>query len=478
MGRIIARSLTVLLPLSQLTAALTVQPEAAARVSVETLTSTYTDTVTRTITSLSASTTTTTCATQSYADPFCTLDGAWSLVGNWFQQWCSGVSLEGGTTVTSANYASLYECELICWQLSTECNGVNYNTAIRACYLLTGSLTATSAASYRAAMRFTTNPCTVTETSISTGLMTQTSTIVSVVTYTSTITMPDILSTQTGSVSVMPTSTSYANFHISSRSIQFYPRNFQHSGHLPGNHYSLLSLASVSASIVDSSSFTTSEKSSMPNQPSAAASSSIAIQLSSSHSPSSSDTLTLTPSSRLAMSTTSRPAITSSSALSLHPSPWVSLQSSSQNIASTTSIHASSSPESTKLPQASTSVPYMPSFTNQSTNLPSHLTPPQPAISTYNSSLPESASSHGGHSTTFTILTTQVHTVTSCPDQVTDCPNTDKTTFLTTETITVGTTIYPVTAVMASPTILQPAEDVYTEVSTVYFTNIVTISAC
>ncbi|OJZ81648.1 hypothetical protein ASPFODRAFT_37435 [Aspergillus luchuensis CBS 106.47] len=192
---------------------------------------------------------------------------------------------------------------------------------------------------------------------------------------------------------------------------------------------------------------------------SAAASSSIAIQLSSSHSPSSSDTLTFTPSSRLAMFTISRPAITSSSALSLHPSSW-------------------SSPESTKLPQASTSVPYMPSFTNQSTNLPSHLTPPQPAVHTYDSSLPESASSPGGHSTTSTILTTQVHTVTSCPEQVTDCPTTDKTTFLTTETITVGTTICPVTAVMASPTILQPADDVYTEVSTVYFTNIVTVSAC
>ncbi|PYH31639.1 uncharacterized protein BO87DRAFT_442339 [Aspergillus neoniger CBS 115656] len=429
MGRIIARFLTVLLPLTQLTAALTVQPEAAARVSVETLTFTYIDTVTSTITSLSAlTTTTTTCANQSYADPFRTLNGAWSLAGNWFQQWCSGVSLEGGTTVTSANYASLYECELICWQLSTECNGINHNTAIRACYLLTGSLTATSAASYRAAMRFTTNPCTVTETSISTGLLTQTSTIVSVVTYTPTVTIPDILSTQTGSVSVMPTSTSPVAV----------------SGSIPA-----ISSTRVTSLGTTTPSSASTSKPRYFNIYSEFKTCGVYYLASCNH-------------IKLGFIFTFK--------------PWVSLQSSSQYIASTTSIHASSSPESTKLPQTSTSVPYMPSFTNQSTNLPSRLTPPQPAIHTYNRSLPESASSPGGHSTPSTILTTQVHTVTSCPDQVTDCPTTDKATFLTTETITVGTTICPVTPVMASPTILQPADDVYTEVSTVYFTNIVTIS--
>lgn len=91
MRRLIAQALAVWVFLAHLNAALTVQPEAAASVSVVTWTSTYTDTVTSTITSTSALTTTaTTCATKSYADPFFTSDGAWPLVGNWFQQWCFG----------------------------------------------------------------------------------------------------------------------------------------------------------------------------------------------------------------------------------------------------------------------------------------------------------------------------------------------------------------------------------------------------
>lgn len=116
----------------------------------------------------------------------------------------SGVSLECGTTISSANYASLYACELLCYQSQTVCDGVNYNTANHVCYLLTGSLTSTSGASYRTAMRFTTNPCTVTETSISTGVSTETSTV----------TILDTSSTQTSCASVVPSATSLSQYPI------------------------------------------------------------------------------------------------------------------------------------------------------------------------------------------------------------------------------------------------------------------------
>ncbi|PYH55707.1 uncharacterized protein BO96DRAFT_457488 [Aspergillus niger CBS 101883] len=480
MGRLIAQALAVLVSLAHLNVALTVQPEAAASVSVVTWTSTYADTVTSTITSTSALTTTaTTCAAKTYADPFCTSDGAWSLAGNWFQQWCSGVSLEGGTTISSANYASLYACELLCYQSQTVCNGVNYNTANHACYLLTGSLTATSAASYRAAMRFTTNPCTVTETSISTGVSTETSTVLSVATYTSIITILDTSFTQTSSASTVPSATFPVSVSNSAPAMSG-TRAISLGTTTPSSTSTSTleipsSSVSVSASVADSSSSITTGKPSMLNQPSAAANSSSAIRPSSSHSPSSGNGFTYTPSSMPAVSTTSRSIVASSSASSLlHSSSSVPIQPSSQYTVSSSSTHTLPSPKSSEISQSSTSVSYKPSSPKNSI-IP---TISQSAINTNRSNLSDSSPASAGLPTTSTLLTTQIRTVTSCPGSVTDCPARGKTTFLTTEIITVGTTICHVTAAMASPTILQPAHDVHTETLTVYVTNIVTISSC
>ncbi|KAJ5547306.1 hypothetical protein N7494_004891 [Penicillium frequentans] len=92
--------------------------------------------------------------------------------------------------------------------------------------------------------------------------------------------------------------------------------------------------------------------------------------------------------------------------------------------------------------------------------------------------------------TTSTVLTTSVHTVTACPSSVKNCPASDKTTYVTTETIIDYTTVCPVTESAtqafaatdigeASPTKTATSidNDQYTT-STVFTTSVHTVTAC
>ncbi|KAJ5933675.1 hypothetical protein N7454_006004 [Penicillium verhagenii] len=93
-----------------------------------------------------------------------------------------------------------------------------------------------------------------------------------------------------------------------------------------------------------------------------------------------------------------------------------------------------------------------------------------------------------GQFTTSTIVTTQVRTITSCAASVTDCPARDRSTFLTTETVVVGTTICPVTATETGvgaggniATMTAPpaqASSLQMTTSTVFTTQLRTVTAC
>ncbi|KAL2788158.1 hypothetical protein BJX66DRAFT_264640 [Aspergillus keveii] len=86
---------------------------------------------------------------------------------------------------------------------------------------------------------------------------------------------------------------------------------------------------------------------------------------------------------------------------------------------------------------------------------------------------------------TSTVTVTEVHTLTACPSFVRDCPASEQTTYTTTETIDIYTTICPVAATETSlpdvpittqAPLLHPAE--VTTISTVYQTSVHTITAC
>jgi hypothetical protein len=87
--------------------------------------------------------------------------------------------------------------------------------------------------------------------------------------------------------------------------------------------------------------------------------------------------------------------------------------------------------------------------------------------------------------TTLTVTVTEVHTLTACPSFVRDCPASEQTTYTTTETIDIYTTICPVTAteisvpdvrITTQVPLPHPAE--VTTISTVYQTSVHTITAC
>ncbi|KAJ5371761.1 hypothetical protein N7517_003767 [Penicillium concentricum] len=86
--------------------------------------------------------------------------------------------------------------------------------------------------------------------------------------------------------------------------------------------------------------------------------------------------------------------------------------------------------------------------------------------------------------TTSTVFSTRTATITACPSSVLDCPASAKSTYVTTETIILSTTICPVTAaeptVTAAPKITEStgAEDLAYTASTVFSTRTATITAC
>jgi chitinase len=85
--------------------------------------------------------------------------------------------------------------------------------------------------------------------------------------------------------------------------------------------------------------------------------------------------------------------------------------------------------------------------------------------------------------TTSTVTVTEVHTLTACPSFVRDCPASEQTTYVTTETIDIYTTICPVTATETSApdaqiTTQAPLPEHEITISTVYQTSVYTIIAC
>ncbi|RAL03309.1 uncharacterized protein BO80DRAFT_492029 [Aspergillus ibericus CBS 121593] len=84
--------------------------------------------------------------------------------------------------------------------------------------------------------------------------------------------------------------------------------------------------------------------------------------------------------------------------------------------------------------------------------------------------------------TTSTIFTTRTTTITACPSSVTNCPLRSKTTYATTETLVLGTTVYPV-SIAPTNTPLSSATGAGGEVpsvttSTILSTRFPTVSAC
>ncbi|KAJ9264755.1 hypothetical protein DTO271D3_6 [Paecilomyces variotii] len=85
--------------------------------------------------------------------------------------------------------------------------------------------------------------------------------------------------------------------------------------------------------------------------------------------------------------------------------------------------------------------------------------------------------------TTSTVYSTRTATITACPSTVTNCPARAKTTYLTTETVLVSTTVCPLTETQAAsaPGLPQASSDVDTTqfiTSTVLSTRTATITAC
>jgi hypothetical protein len=81
------------------------------------------------------------------------------------------------------------------------------------------------------------------------------------------------------------------------------------------------------------------------------------------------------------------------------------------------------------------------------------------------------------------VTVTEVHTLTACPSFVRDCPASEQTTYVTTETIDIYTTICPVTTTETSApdaliTTQAPLPEHEMTISTVYQTSIHTIIAC
>lgn len=95
-------------------------------------------------------------------------------------------------------------------------------------------------------------------------------------------------------------------------------------------------------------------------------------------------------------------------------------------------------------------------------------------------------SSMGGYDiTTSTILSTRVITVTACPSSVTNCPLRSKTTYASTETLVVATTVYPVPKVTNTkaktplPSVTRASEEGPSlTTSTILSTRIATVASC
>lgn len=120
--------------------------------------------------------------------------------------------------------------------------------------------------------------------------------------------------------------------------------------------------------------------------------------------------------------------------------------------------------------------------TSHSTSIPTRTHSLSLPSSPTSQSSPSSTLSIGSSTrlTTSTVTTTQVRTITSCPPSVQDCPANQRTTFVTTETITLLTTICPVTAIETGTAATQtsiPANPQLTT-STVFTTQVHTVTAC
>ncbi|KAL3485126.1 hypothetical protein BJX62DRAFT_217627 [Aspergillus germanicus] len=360
---------------------------ATASIGTTTITSVYTTTTVTTSTSTVAD-----CAVSGSAEITCS-DGFYNTYGAVWEEYCAA-SVSGGSLILSSTGLSLRACMSACAVRST-CSGVYWDATAKICYLLAGELTITPGGPYQGAYRYSPDyqPCE--STIVATVVDTVTSLVVS--TY-----------------SITPTPTPDP--------------------------------------IVSSSSTFTSSTSSPPASP-------------------------------ISLPSSSRPVIPSSPptlpASSHTPTPSPP-PSSVATITSSTSTEAGSG--ATQIPDGEDEDCTEDEDDSEDIETATSATDPGDTQTTSSQTLPPTTTVP---MTTSTITMTEIHTLTACPSFVRDCPASEQTTYTTTETIDIYTTICPVTATETSlpdvPITTQaplphPAE--VTTISTVYQTSVHTMTAC
>lgn len=153
-----------------------------------------------------------------------------------------------------------------------------------------------------------------------------------------------------------------------------------------------------------------------------------------------------------------------------------------------TGLVSTASSDHTSADAASTSAPF--ASGELQSNIPSGSSAASSPLGGIQTNVPSGSSTL--QLTTSTVLSTRTATITACPTTVPNCPANSKTTFVTTETIVVSTTICPVTEA-AGATQTSPASPSATgnaggygngndgsdfTTSTVYSTRTATITAC
>lgn len=481
-------------------------------VATTTVTATSFETATSTITSVAEITSVaTTCAVGTTAPTLaqyylssCT-ESVWSSAGQFWQQHCSA-SLVGGTVIRAyANVVGAYNYPVsFCAALNSlnipasKCAGINVMRVggIAEYFLVNGDLSLTSTTNgytNTAIALYTTNPCEVTATATTTDFypVAETSAVVYTstyeITYVETITVsipdPSISSTSSTSSSAIPLNTTSS----AAATTIVYPL---------ANATSTLSFVPVSntttSSIVLSTSNTSINASSqtlVPNVINATTTSSII--LSTPIISSNVTTQTLVPVAVNASNITVSIAVlpvsnatiinpsssdytsTRVSLSSIIPDRTSSVVSTAPNTTVSTLISSSASPSPMFLNTTTTSnirvtTSSSPIFQNTSSSNSAHM--PYlissasviiavPALSTSASAqmISASPSNHGSQApVTLTRYITYVYTVTACPPEVTNCPASQKSTFLATKTIVTYLTVQA-----ASPTHVAQSSDVH-----------------
>ncbi|KAH0257634.1 hypothetical protein KCU91_g16252, partial [Aureobasidium melanogenum] len=514
-------------------------------VATTTVTATSFETATSTITSVAEITSVaTTCAVGTTAPTLvqyylssCT-ETVWSSAGQYWQQHCSA-SLVGGTVVRGFAYpVGVYNYPVsVCAALNSlnipasKCAGINVMQVggVAEYFLVNGDLSLTSKTNgytNNAIALYTTNPCEVTTTATKTDFYPVAET--SAVVYTSTY---EVAYVETITVSIPDPSTSSSATTSTSSSSSSIPFNTTSSAaattiiYPSANATSTLSIVPVSntttSSIILSTSNTSLNASTRTLVPIAVNATTTSLIVLSTHEISFNVTtqtlvpvainasnitapIAILPVSNATVITTSSSNHTSTrpSLSSIVPNTTSSVVSGSPNTTVSKLISSSASPSPLFLNtttssniQAITSSSAI--FQNTSSSNSVYLTSTAsvaiavPTLSTSASAkiIPASVSSHGVQApVTLTRYITDVYTVTACPPEATNCPASQKSTFLATKTIVTYSTVQAASPIHVaqfsevhaseSGSAMNTAINTTYTTSTLYSTMILTVTAC